>query len=98
MLNCLWVLCCFQVLTLQVNFQLGLARWFYVNPATLIHTATNKAGNTDYWYSIHNPSEIKNYKHITNLLLGADNAWRETQHLGMTPHGRCNQKSQASTT
>jgi hypothetical protein len=73
MLNCLWVLHCSQVLTLQVRLQLRLARWASVNPAALIHKATNKAGNTDYWYRIHNPSEINNYKQITNLL-GTDNA------------------------
>jgi hypothetical protein len=69
-----------------------------VNPAALTHKATNKAGNTDYWYSIHNPKEIKNCKQITNLPLGADNAWKETQYLGMTLYGIYNQKSQCSTT
>jgi hypothetical protein len=72
-LNFLCVLHFSQVLTLQVKLQLSLARWASVDPAALIHKATNKAGNTDYWYSIHNLSEIKNYKYITNLLLRADN-------------------------
>jgi hypothetical protein len=81
----------FQVRILQVKLQVSLARWASVNPAALFHKAANKAGNTDYWYRTHSPSEINNYKQITNLL-GADSAQRETQYIGMMPHGRCNQK------
>jgi hypothetical protein len=56
------------------------------NTAAFIVIATNETGSTELWCIIFNTSEIKTYRHITNLLVGGDNSCRD-QEVGMSSHG-----------